>query len=113
MESTTMLHPTAETFEREVLGSPVPVLVDFWAPWCPPCRMLKPELEKLAAELGASARIATVNVDEEPELAQMFNVSGIPFLALIKNGKVVDAWTGYAPQAAMSARIRPHVPAAG
>ena len=67
------LHPTAETFDEEVLQSDVPVLVDFWAPWCPPCMMLKPELERLAADLGERAKIALINVEEEPELAGMFD----------------------------------------
>lgn len=99
------LHPTAETFEEEVLQSDVPVLVDFWAPWCPPCMMLKPELERLAADLGGRAKIALINVDEEPELAGMFDVSSIPSLMIVKKGRRVDAWTGYSPRAAMLARI--------
>jgi thioredoxin 1 len=99
------LHPTAETFDEEVLQSDVPVLVDFWAPWCPPCMMLKPELERLAADLGARAKIALINVDEEPELAGMFDVSSIPSLMIVKKGRRVDAWTGYSPRAAILARI--------
>ncbi len=103
------LHPTAETFDEEVLQSDVPVLVDFWAPWCPPCMMLKPELERLALDLGGRAKIALVNVDEEPELAGMFDVSSIPALMIVKKGRRVDAWTGYAPRAAMLVRIEKHL----
>ncbi len=103
------LHPTAETFDEEVLQSDVPVLVDFWAPWCPPCMMLKPELEQLAADLGGRAKIALINVDEEPELADIFDVSSIPSLMIVKKGRRVDAWTGYSPRAAMLARIEKHL----
>ena len=100
------LHPTAETFDKEVLQSDVPVLVDFWAPWCPPCRLLKPELEHLAAEFNGSARVAFVNVDEQPQIASMYSVSSIPALAVMKGGKVVDSWTGYLPRAAILARMK-------
>lgn len=103
------LHPTAETFDQEVLRSEQPVLVDFWAPWCPPCMMLKPEVERLAADLAGRAKVAFINVDEEPELAGMFGVSSIPALMIVKNGRRVDAWTGYAPRAAMLGRIEKHL----
>ncbi len=103
------IHPTIDTFDKDVLRSSIPVLVDFWAPWCPPCRMLKPELERLAAELSGRATIAFVNVDEQPQLATAFNVNSIPALAVIKDGKVVDAWTGYLPRAAILARMQPLV----
>lgn len=103
------LHPTAETFDEEVLQSDVPVLVDFWAPWCPPCMVLKPELERLAAELGGQAKIALINVDEEPELAGMFDVRSIPALLIVKKGRGVDAWIGFSPRAAMLDRIEKHL----
>lgn len=91
-------HPTVESFEEVVLQSDVPVLVDFWAPWCPPCMMLKPELEQLAADLGGRAKIALISVDEEPELADKFDVSSLPALMILKRGRRMDAWTGYAPR---------------
>jgi thioredoxin 1 len=103
------LHPTVETFDEEVLQSDVPVLVDFWAPWCPPCMMLKPEVERLVADLGGRAKVALINVDEEPELAGMFEVSSIPALMIVKKGRRVDAWTGYAPRSAILARIEKHL----
>ncbi len=105
------LHPTTRSFAKEVLESDRPVLVDFWAPWCPPCRMLKPEVERLAAELEGRARVAFVNVDEEPQLAEMFGVTSIPALVIVKGGRPVDAWTGYAPRDAVRARVEKHLDA--
>jgi thioredoxin 1 len=105
-EPANILHPTTASFDSDVGSSSVPVLVDFWAPWCPPCRALKPELQKLAAEVGDHAKFAFVNVDEEPQLASEFGVSGIPALMIVKDGQVVDSWTGYAPKAAVLARLQ-------
>lgn len=106
-----ILHPTETDFRAAVLDSTVPTLVDFWAPWCPPCRMLKPELERLASEVGGRANFAFVNVDESPGLAEAFRVNGIPAVFIVKGGKVVDAWTGYVPRAAALARLTPHLSA--
>jgi thioredoxin 1 len=103
------VHVTSENFDREVVQSEVPVLLDFWAAWCPPCRMLKPELVALAPEFEGKAKIAFVDVDAEPEVAAAFQVRGIPALFVMKGGEVVDQWTGYAPRAAVQARLAQHV----
>lgn len=100
---------TADNFDREVVQSSQPVLIDFWAEWCPPCRMLKPELKALAPEFAGRARVAFVDVDAEPELAAAFGVRGIPALFVMKNGEVIDQWTGFAPRAAVRARLEQHV----
>jgi thioredoxin 1 len=98
--------PSVDGFIRsQVLKSDVPTLVDFWAPWCPPCRLLKPELEQLAMEVAGRANIAFVDVDEHPGIAQAFGVSGIPALFILKGGRVVDQWTGFAPRAVALARL--------
>lgn len=89
-----MLNVTNASFQLEVLESDVPVLVDFWAEWCGPCRMLAPILDQLAGEIGDKAKIAKVNVDNETELAGRFGVMSIPTVIIFKNGKAVDKSVG-------------------
>ena len=81
-------------FHQEVLESEKPVLLDFWAPWCGPCRPIAPEVEQIAAERG-DIRVAKVNVDENPDLASKFRVYSIPTLAVMKNGRVVSQTIGF------------------
>ncbi len=88
-----VMHVTKENFETEVLQSEKPVLVDFWAGWCGPCKMVAPVLEEIADEV-ADVKITKVNVDEQTELAQKFQVMSIPTMVLIKEGKVVDTTVG-------------------
>lgn len=95
---------TDESFEREVLRSQHPVLVDFWAPWCGPCRMTEPILEKLAREAAGRLVIAKVNVDENPALAQRYAVQSIPTMMVVNNGQVVDRWMGALPEQGLRAR---------
>lgn len=104
-----IIHPSVKSFQSEVLESDLPTLLDFWAPWCPPCRLLKPELEKMAPELVGRANVAFVNVDDHPAIAEAFQVSGIPALYIIKGGKVIDAWTGYSPRASVLQRLESHL----
>lgn len=104
-----ILNPSEASFAAQVMESDLPTLVDFWAPWCPPCRMLKPELERMAPEFVGRANIAFVNVDEHPGVAEAFEVSGIPALFVIKRGRVVDAWTGFTPRSAVAARLETHL----
>jgi len=91
---TNVKHVTLESFETEVLHSDLPVIVDFYADWCGPCRMLAPTLEKVARSYDGQVKIVKVNVDEEAELAGQFSVSSIPTLAFVINGEVVGQSAG-------------------
>ena len=89
---------TRENFEDEVMKSSIPVLIDFWAPWCGPCQMMGPIIEQLAKEYEGKAKVGKVNVDEEGELAQAFGVMSIPTIVLVKDGKVVKQLVGARPK---------------
>jgi len=92
------LNLTGENFESEVIKSEKPVLVDFWAEWCPPCRMLAPTLEKLSEEYRDKVKICKLNVDEAPDVANRFGVSSIPTLILFKGGKEAGRQIGALPE---------------
>ena len=89
---------TKENFGAEVLESDVPVLVDFYAAWCGPCRMLAPVIEEVAEELAGKVKVCKMDVDEEPELAEEYGVFSIPTLMVFKGGKVTGASTGFIPK---------------
>ena len=102
------MHPlevTDSNFEQAVLKSSVPVLVDFWAPWCGPCRNIAPALESLASEYEGKAVIAKMNVDENANIPVQYGVRSIPYLALFKGGVIVDQTVGAVPKDKLAAMI--------
>ncbi|MHB1551833.1 MAG: thioredoxin [Vulcanimicrobiaceae bacterium] len=97
------------TFQQEVLGNEQPVLVDFWAPWCGPCKMLSPIVEKVAASHTGKAKFMKLNTDENPSLAGEYQVSGIPCLILFKGGRAVDRIVGYVPEQTIASMLSRHL----
>jgi thioredoxin 1 len=92
------VHVTDSAFEQTVLHSPIPVIVDFWAPWCGPCKMVAPALDKLAKEYAGRLVVAKVNTDDNPEWAGKFGVQGIPTMLFVSSGKIVHRQVGALPE---------------
>lgn len=101
-----MLEITQENFEKEVLKSDRPVLIDFWAPWCMPCRIIAPTVEKLSQELKGKVSVFKSNVDESPEIATQLSILNIPTLLLFKGGEEVSRMTGVKTKEEIEAKIR-------
>ena len=103
---------TESTFPAQVLGSDKPVLVDFWAPWCGPCRMLSPVVEKIAGQLGDRVSFVKLNTDENPSISGTYGISGIPCLILFKGGQAVDRIVGFVPENTIKQMLDKHLAAA-
>lgn len=103
-----VLHTNAASFDK-VINQDKPVLVDFWAPWCGPCKMLGPVLEEAEKEIGDKAVIAKVNVDDEQELAVKFGISSIPTMVLFKNGNAVERSVGFVAKEKIVSLIKSHI----
>ncbi len=96
---------TDATFSSEVERSPLPVLIDLWAPWCGPCRMIAPVIDQLASEMAGRIRVAKLNIDENPVTAQRFNIQSIPALLLLKDGREIDRIVGVHPKPEIVRRV--------
>ncbi|MBR5135192.1 MAG: thioredoxin [Clostridia bacterium] len=100
---------TKDNFQSEVMQSNVPVLIDFWATWCGPCKMIAPVVEEIAQEYDGRVKVGKVDVDEESELAMSFGIQSIPTLLVVKDGKTVETLVGYRPKAALSEMLDKHL----
>lgn len=97
---------TEQNFEAEVLQAELPVLIDFWAPWCGPCRMLAPAVAQIAEEYAGKAKVCKVNVDEAPELARRFGIMSIPTVLVFKGGQLTEKLVGLRPKAELEALLK-------
>lgn len=100
---------TDASFESEVLKSDIPVLVDFWAPWCGPCRALAPVVEEIATDYTGKLKVFKINTDENPKTAQSYRISGIPSLIVFKNGQPVEQVVGAVPKGTISSAVDKHI----
>lgn len=105
MSNNNVLTITKENFEKEVIQSEVPVLIDFWAAWCAPCRMLSPTIESLADDMTGKIKVGKINVDEQPELASAFRVSSIPTVNMVKGNQVIMQSVGVKSKQALKSEI--------
>lgn len=103
---------TDENFEAEVLRSPEPVLVDFWAAWCPPCRMIAPSVEAVAEEFAGRVRVGKLDVDANGAIADRYGITGIPALLVFRDGEIVDQRVGALPKSELVRLLEAHAPAA-
>ncbi len=97
---------TMDNFEQEVLNSDIPVMIDFWATWCMPCKMLAPTIEELAEEANGAYKVGKIDVDKSPSLAAQFGVMSIPTVIVFKNGKAVDKTVGVVPKSQLEAMLK-------
>jgi thioredoxin 1 len=107
--NSTIIHATDETFHTDVLSSSIPVLVDFWAPWCGPCRMVSPVVEELAKDYAGKIKFVKVNTDENMDTSVAYGIQSIPTLAIFRDGKLVDGVLGAVPKKTLENLLRKYL----
>jgi thioredoxin 1 len=100
---------TNKNFDSEVLKSEIPVLIDFWAPWCGPCKAVEPVLEEIENEVGEKIKVCRINLDEAPEIATKYSIMSIPTLMVIKDGNIMDTKVGALPKDSLMSIIQPYL----
>jgi thioredoxin 1 len=100
---------TDANFETEVIASPGPVLVDFWAPWCGPCKMIAPTIDAVATEYSGKVRVGKLNTDDNPQVASSYSISAIPTVLLFKGGQIVDRFVGIVPKDKLTNSLNSHL----
>lgn len=104
-----IIEVNSASFESEVLQSDKPVLIDFWAPWCGPCKALNPVIQKLAEEVGDKVKICKINIDENPDVAGKYSIMSIPTLLIMKDGSPVDQLVGLVQKSKIMDKLNPHI----
>lgn len=107
--SNNIINVTDSNFEQEVLSSEIPVLLDYWAEWCGPCKMITPIIEELSKEYEGKATIGKLNVDENPEVSMKYGIRNIPTILILKNGEVVEKQVGVTTKAKLAEKIEAHM----
>ncbi len=104
-----VMEVTDQSFQKEVIEADKPVLVDFWAPWCGPCRMMSPVIDTISAKLASQLKVVKLNTDENQKTAETYDIQSIPSLLIFKNKEVVERLMGFTPENVLTEKVKPHL----